>query len=73
MIRHDGFVTFPFSVKEGEKTCCDDDNLLHVHKMSRLCHVCKQKWLSDQPNLSNLRGFTRLNCCHDRALLLDLR
>ena len=30
------------------KTCCDDANLLHVHKMSRMCHVCIQKWLSGQ-------------------------
>ena len=41
-------VTFLFSVKRGLKTCCDDANLLHVHKMSRMCHVCTQKWLSGQ-------------------------
>ena len=30
------------------KNFCDDVNLLHVHKMSRMCHVCIQKWLSGQ-------------------------
>ena len=34
--------------KKGMKTFCDDANLLHVHKMSRMCHVCIQKWLSGQ-------------------------
>ena len=34
--------------EKGMKTCCDDANLLHVHKMSRMCHVCIQKWLSGQ-------------------------
>ena len=48
LIRHDRLVAFLFSVKRGWKTCCDDANLLHVHKMSRMCHVCIQKWLSGQ-------------------------
>ena len=37
-----------FGEKGIKKTCCDDANLLHVHKMSRMRHVCIQKWLSGQ-------------------------
>ena len=48
LIRHDGFVTFPFLVKRGWKTCCYDANLLHVHNMSRPSHVCNQRLLSGQ-------------------------
>ena len=37
-----------FGEKGMKKTCCDDANLSHVHKMSRMCSICIQKWFSGQ-------------------------
>ena len=34
--------------EKGMKNLLRRCNLLHVHKMSRMCHVCIQKWLSGQ-------------------------
>ena len=59
--------------EKGMKTCCDDANLSHVHKMSRMCPICIQKWISGQ--FVSLIGliFVDSQYFHDKALKQYLR